>query len=213
MRRELLIPLLFDVIIPLAGYYALRFLGIRAFTALILAALPTVFFQLHQIIKHRKADFLALFILAIIALSVAASFITGSARFMLAKSGWVTAIIGLSFLGSLLLKRPFAFTIAKNLLVRFKIPEDHLNTLWGTESRFRRGWNVSTIIWGAGMLINAVLLVYMAYAFPVDRVPLLAAVLHGGTFIILQMITNSYLRKQGIWKLVFSNATRKHEES
>lgn len=204
MRRTLLVPLLFDIALPIVGYYGLRFIGVRSFMALILAALPTLLYQLFQIIKHRKADFLALFILGIIALSIAASFITGNGRFMLAKSGWVTGIVGLSFISSLLLRKPFAFIIAKNLLARFQIPEQHLDSLWLNETRFRKAWNISTVIWGAGMLLNACLLVYMAYALPIDKVPLLAALLHGGTFLILQIITNKYLERLGIWKLVFA---------
>lgn len=209
--REMGFPLLFGVVIPLARYYGLRAVGVKAFPALMLGALPTIGFELYQIIKHRKTDFLALFLSAILAFSVAMSFVTGSARFMLAKGGWFTGAIGGSFLVSLLLRKPFAFTIARNLLQRVKISQHHLDVLWESMPRFRRVWRMSTVIWGVGTLFNAVILVVMAYSLPIDIVPILDAMLHIVTFVALQIITNVYYKQQGIWKLIFHTDLKKYE--
>ena len=54
-----------------------------------------------------------------------------------------------------------------------------------------------------GILLNAVIVVLMAYALPVDMVPILNAVVHLIIFVALQVATNIYYKKQGIWKLVF----------
>lgn len=89
-----------------------------------------------------------MFMLAILGISVALAFITGSARFMLAKAGFFTAIIGGGFFASLLYKKPIVYTIAAYLLHRMKVSEDHLEELWTKVPRFRRVWRVSTIIWG-----------------------------------------------------------------
>lgn len=203
MRREMLLPLLFDIALPLAGYYGFRLLGFTAFTALILGILPTVAYQLYQAIKNKAIDFLALFILGIIIISIAGSFLSGSPRFMLAKSGWVTGIIGLGFWISLFFQKPVAFTIAKSLLNRSPLLEMNLDTVWENEPEFQWSWKVVTVIWGGGTLLNAIALIYMAYALPVDSVPLLASVLHVITFLVLQLVTNIYLARRGIWKFIF----------
>lgn len=195
---------LFDMLIPIASFYGLRAMGLHAFEALILGSLPTIAFVLYKIIKHQKVDMLALLVLAVMAFSVVMSFVTGSARFMLAKGGWFMGFVGVSFLVSLFLKKPFAFTITCSLLQRAKISGQHLDKLWSSLPRFRHVWRVSTIIWGTGFLCKAIVLVVMAYSLPVDLVPVLDAVLHIVAFVALQLITHMYYQQQGIWKLIFN---------
>ena len=65
--RKVLIPLLFDLIIPVAGFYGLRKLGLSAFPALLLSGAPTAGFTLYHMLKHKKIDFLALLVLATMA--------------------------------------------------------------------------------------------------------------------------------------------------
>ena len=204
LLRELGIPLLFDVVMPIAAYYGLRVAGVGAFLALVLGALPTGGFAMYQIVKHRKADFLALFVLAILVGSVAMSFVAGSARFMLAKESWFMGAIGAGFLGSLLLRRPFAFTIARDLFQRVWASDNDWDSLWERVPRFRRVWRMSTVIWGVGTLLDAAILAVMAYTLPIDLVPVLGSVLHLGSFVALQVITHVYYKRQGVWELLFS---------
>lgn len=203
LLRSLSLPLAFSIIYPLALYYGLRAINVNAFMALLIGALPIVGFQLYQLIKKGKIDLLGMLMLFILGLSVAIAFITGSARFMLAKAGFFTAIIGLGFLVSLFLKRPVVYTIAAYLLERMKISKEHLESLWVGVPKFRRVWRISTVIWGAGILLNAAIILLMAYLMPIDTVPALNAVVNLVIFVVLQIATNVYYRKQGIWKLVF----------
>ncbi len=202
--RNLGFPILFSIVYPLAVYYGLRALGVNAFSALLIGALPILGFQLYQMIKKRKIDFLVIFTLAILGFSVAMTFITGNARFMLAKGGFFTAVIGSGFLASLLFKRPLVFTIAAYLLQQMKVSKNHLNALWTSVPNFRHVWRISTVIWGVGILLNAVIVVLMAYFLPIDTVPVLNAVVNFMIFILLQVITSVYYKRQGIWKLVFN---------
>ncbi|WPP51941.1 VC0807 family protein [Catalinimonas niigatensis] len=197
--------LLFDMLIPIASFYGLRAMGVHAFVALMLGSLPTIGFVLYQIIRHQKVDMLALLVLAVMAFSVAMSFATGSARFMLARGGGVVGLVGSGFLVSLFLKKPLAFTITRSLLQRAKITGQHLDKLWNSLPHFRHVWRISTIIWGVGFLGKAVVLVVMAYSLPVDVVPVLDTVLHIVTFVALQIITHIYYQQQGIWKLIFNH--------
>lgn len=211
LMGEMGLLLLFDMFIPIASFYGLRAMGVHAFAALILGALPTTGFVLYQIIKHQKVDMLALLVLAVMAFSVAMSFVTGSARFMLAKGGWFMGFVGSGFLVSLFLKKPLAFTITRSLLQRAKISGQHLDELWNSLPRFRHVWRISTFIWGVGFLCKAAVLVVMAYSLPIDVVPVLDTVLHIVTFVALQIITNVYYQQQGIWKLIFHTDLKKYE--
>ena len=63
-------------------------------------------------------------------------------------------------------------------------------------------WQVTTVIWGAAFLLDAALRVVMAYALPVNDVPALAGVLWLITFLLLQIITNVYLSRSGLWPIL-----------
>jgi|GEM_PF-4176248 len=43
----------------------------------------------------------------------------------------------------------------------------------------------------------------MAYTLSIDWFPVVGGILHIGTFIILQVITNMYCNQKNVWQLVF----------
>jgi hypothetical protein len=51
-------------------------------------------------------------------------------------------------------------------------------------------------------MADAVLRVLMAYALPVDEVPGLSGALWPVTFVVLQVITNIYYHRAGLWPLL-----------
>ncbi|WP_409496972.1 TetR family transcriptional regulator [Amycolatopsis sp. cmx-11-12] len=118
------------IVVSVAGYYALRGLGMDVLPALALGALPTVLFLLYPAILLRKIDTLAIFVLIIFAVSVSVSFITGSPRFTLARSK--------------LAKSPWAEPLRAA----------DWNDLWPRHRWFRRAWRVATVLWGAGLLAD-----------------------------------------------------------
>jgi hypothetical protein len=63
-------------------------------------------------------------------------------------------------------------------------------------------WRVTTLIWGAAFLLDAAVRVVMAYALPVNDVPALAGALWLVTFLLLQIITNVYLSRSGLWPIL-----------
>jgi hypothetical protein len=203
LLRNLAVPLAFSIVYPLVIYYGLRALGINAFTALILGAVPIVGYQLYQLLRKRQLDVPAGCVLAVLAFSIGMAFITGEERFMLAKAGFFTAVIAGGFLVTLFLNKPVAYTIAAYLLKRMEVPEAHLDFLWNSEPGYRRVWRISTLVWGLGILFNAAIILAMAYLLPVDIVPVLNTIVNFMVFVVLQLVTQYYYRKKGIWKLVF----------
>jgi hypothetical protein len=79
--------------------------------------------------------------------------------------------------------------------------------LWELHPRFRRMWQVTTLIWGAAFLLDAAVRVVMAYALPVNDVPALAGALWLVTFLLLQIITNVYLSRSGLWPILRGHQT------
>jgi|GEM_PF-6102368 len=128
--RKLLVPMLFDFVILIAGFYVLRECGFSAFVALILGGAPTVVFTIYEMWKYRKIDFIAMMVLFSMIVGVATTLWTGSIRFMLAKEGLLAATIGLFFLASLLINRPLAFTIARDLFNRIHGRGNNWDSLW-----------------------------------------------------------------------------------
>jgi len=195
---------LLEIVVPLAGYYVLRGFGLEALPALALCALPTVVFVLYRAIRRRSIDTLAIFVLAIFAVSVGVSFVTGSPRFMLAKAGWVTGVIGAGFLVSLLFSRPLAFGMGRSMVAKSRFADTlritEWDDLWPRHAWFRRAWRVATVLWGVALLADAAGRVLMAYALPVDAVPVLGTALYVVPFVAVQVLQHLYFRRVGLWR-------------
>lgn len=82
--------------------------------------------------------------------------------------------------------------------------------LWDTDPHFRRIWHVTTVIWGAALILDAAARVTIAYPLPLDVVPGLADSLCLVAFLALQVITNIYLARTGLWNT--PRPTPQHDE-
>lgn len=207
MRRSLAggaVTLVMDLVVPVAVYYLLRAAGLEPLPALALAGAPTVAFLVAQTIRRRRIDALGVFVLALVVACIAVSLVTGSPRFLLAKAGVFTGLIGLWFLATLLLARPLPFTLARVMLQRTPagaaLRTGSWDDIWEHDAWFRRAWRVDTVIWSIGLLADAAVRVVMAYAFPVDVVRAMSAALWALTFVALQVAQHVYFTRIGLWR-------------
>jgi hypothetical protein len=195
--------LVFDIGAPTGLYYALHGAGLSNLAALSIAAvLPALAAVCKLVVKHR-VDAVALVVLATIVLTVVLSLVAHNPRFLLARDGLITALWGFWFIATVRGSRPAAFLFARPLMEGRKVfgtrPWDWL---WETDARFRRIWRISTVIWGAGMLADAVIRVVMAYSLPVEVVPALGGALWPVTFLLIQVVTNIYYRRAGLYRIL-----------
>jgi hypothetical protein len=79
--------------------------------------------------------------------------------------------------------------------------------LWDSVPRFRRIWRICTVIWGCALLVDAAIRVAMAYTLPIGLVPALSGALWPVTFIGLQVITNIYFYRAGLWSILRRHST------
>jgi intracellular septation protein A len=191
-----------DLVLPLVTYYALRAFGTSVWTALVIPSLLTGLLILIRWAWSCRIDALSAFVLATVAVSAAVSAWSGNPRFLLARGALFTAVTAAVFLVSLLIRRPFAFSLARGLIERSQIQTADWDHLWHTQAPFRRAWQMCTAIWGVGLLINAVILTIFAYQLPIDTVPAAASALRIGTFIVLQIVTNLDLNRRRIWTML-----------
>ena len=123
--------------------------------------------------RERTVDKISLFTLSLLAAGALASLITGSPRWLLAKGGVYTGIIGVWLLWTLRGR-----TIAFEGILTFQRTTETVEAWeanWRDSPEFRHVMRAVTGIWGLGFLLEAGIRVTLAYTLPVDTVPIVTA--------------------------------------
>jgi hypothetical protein len=203
-RAGLLVArLVFDVGAPVGLYYALRGLGLSSLVALSAGAAASGLSAGWTLARRRRADGVALVVLATMLASIAVSAVAHDPRFLLAREGVITGLWGVWFVGSVWTRRPAAFAFTRPLLEgRRAFAAGNWDALWAAEPAFRRIWRVSSALWAAGLLADGVARVVMSYTLPVAVVPALGGALWPATFILLQLVTNVYYHAAGLYRIL-----------
>src|SRR5882757_9922693 len=98
--RPLLITLLLDIAPPLVAYYGLRAVGTSEYVALLSATVLSGLRVVHGVVKSRRLDPFAIYLLLTFGLSLAVGLATSDARLILVGNTFVNGLGGLFFLGS-----------------------------------------------------------------------------------------------------------------
>ncbi|MBJ7610559.1 MAG: hypothetical protein JF887_14210 [Candidatus Dormibacteraeota bacterium] len=188
---------------PIALYYVLHGAGVSDLVALGAAAIPPALGATYKLVTQRRLDGVAVFVVATMAASLVISVIAHSPRFLLAKDGLITGLWGAWFVASVGARRPAAFFFSRPLLEgRKSFTAGSWDVLLDQDPDFRRIWRVASVMWGAGLLVDAVVRVVMAYALPVAVVPGLGGALYPVTFVVLQVVTNVYYHRSGLYRIL-----------
>ncbi|GAB3954461.1 VC0807 family protein [Streptomyces sparsus] len=201
-RRAFVITVVCDIVLPVGLYYLLRAAGTSEIPALLLSGAAPALHALYSAVRHRRLDAIGVFAVSLLAVSAAASLLTADPRIALARNGLFTALVGLWLLVTLFTSRPFTYQALRALLPGRK---PLLERLWTTDPGFRRVWRALTVLWGVGLLCDAVLRVVMAYTLPVDSVPALDGILYAVSWIGLQVITQIALFRTGTLAKIFGD--------
>jgi intracellular septation protein A len=199
-RLQGFLLLLLDMAGPIVAFYIFRSLGYSSFLSLLLSAVIPGLSTVYQVVRTRHLDPLAIFMMGITVVSALASLIGGDPRFLLAKDGWVTAIAGAWLLATTKANPPVVFMFARPLM------EGHIgpgganwDVMWKKLPGFRRIWRVASVIWGVATILDAGVRFVFAYTLPVDTVPALNGIQYAVLFVVLQIATNIYYFRAGLY--------------
>jgi hypothetical protein len=137
-------------------------------TALLLSSLPPIIWSLLQLVWSRKLDVIGLLVIAGIAATLVATLLGGSPRLLLVRESFITGIFGLVFLGSLWLPRPLLFYLAKATVAKEGMAGDQFDGKWSIPG-FRHTFYLMTVVWGVGLIAQAVLQVILAFALSIEQ--------------------------------------------
>ncbi|GAA5118136.1 VC0807 family protein [Pseudonocardia adelaidensis] len=162
---SMFLGLFWDIGLSLVAYYGLRALGASPYVALLGGTVTAGLRIAYVWLRTRRFDGFAAFMLAEFGVGLGFALMTGDARFLVAKESFSTAVAGLIFLGTCAFGRPMIWHAA----ARFRpAHRGELDRLWRHSPGFRRTFRMLTAGWGAGMLVEAVARVVVAYTLPVD---------------------------------------------
>lgn len=175
-RLSLLLPMIIDFGLPLVVYYGLRAAGVDQWWSLLLSAVVPAVVVIARFVRSRKVDYLALFVLSIVALSVGVSALTGDPRTMLIRDAWgglFGGLLGVWLLASVWVGRPALMYLIRAFVLTKVGPEGlrKWEDKWETDPAFRHGLRVITFVWGCASVINVVVTLLAAYLLPLDLAP------------------------------------------
>ncbi|MGK4585687.1 VC0807 family protein [Kitasatospora sp. HPMI-4] len=177
-RRQLIRSLVFELGIPLGGYYLLHGLGMSQWAALTVSGLLVLPWLALGMARRRRIEVMPVFTLLLLVVGALMSLVTGDPRTLLIRDSWLIGVLGLWVLGTLPTRRPFMLTTSRSV-VAAKIGEDGAQEWlrnWDRDPAFRRHIRVLTAVWGSGFTLDAVVRVVLACTLPVDAVPLVSTV-------------------------------------
>jgi hypothetical protein len=175
-RFALLLPMIIDFGLPLVVFYGLRAAGVDQWWSLLLSAVAPAAVVVVRFVRSRRVDYLALFVLSVVALSVGISAMTGDPRTMLIRDAWgglLGGLIGIWLLASVRFGRPALMYLIRAFVLT-KVGPDGLRSWenrWHTDPAFRHGLRVITFVWGCASVVNVVVTLLAAYLLPLDLAP------------------------------------------
>ncbi|GAB4588239.1 VC0807 family protein [Nocardia sp. IFM 10818] len=193
---RLLAPIIRDLAVPVAAYFLLKALGYSDFLALLLGAVCSAMIVVVEAVRARRIDPLAAIVLGGFVIGLIGSMISGDARTLIIRDSFGTAAVGLAFLVSAVISRPLTYVAARKFLAT--TDPAHLPAM---EEAYRTVASVSrthirlSVMWGAGLLGEAVLRIVLAYRLPVSTMAWLSSVLMVATMSVLMAVNIRTVKK------------------
>jgi hypothetical protein len=155
-------------VLTLVAYQVLLSQHVSSVRALLSTALIPAVWTVGSVARTRRVDALGALSLLLIALGIAASLISGNARFILIKNSFLTDLFGLVFLGSFLLPRPLLFYFGRQFAAGGDPPRiARWEGLWQYAS-FRHGMRLMTAVWGIGFVLESAARVALVFVLSVS---------------------------------------------
>lgn len=174
-------------VVPLAVYYSVRPHLSGDAAALMIAGIPAAAWVVLQWIRQRRLDPIGSIVLFGFVAGVIASVALGGSAFVLkVRDSAFTCLFGLACIASLFRAKPVMFYIGRALSAGNDPAKlAAYDELW-TMPTAPRAFRIITVVWGAGLIGEAVARVILAITLPTGTFlavsPVLAGVVIGGCF-------------------------------
>ncbi|WP_020498019.1 VC0807 family protein [Sciscionella marina] len=186
----------FDILAPLGSYYVLHAFGVSDVIALTAGGLIAGLRAVYTVIRDRKIDGFAVFVLSMFALGLGMAFVTGDPRFVLAKDSFGMGFAGLVMLGSCLLGKPFTYYSGKRF---YKGGTPEAVAEWEERYRTLPAFRINlvrvAVIWGIGLVAIAAIVIALVYQLPIATMVTVSNVVHIGGILVLILITRKLVMR------------------
>ncbi len=164
--------------------------------ALVASSAPPIVWSVIEFARRRRIDAVSVLVLSGIALSLLAFIGGGGARFLQMREKLVTVSIGLVFLGSAAIGRPLIYYLARAGLQRRGSSELAGFEAMRDDVYFRRTMTLMTVVWGVGLLLDAIVAVALIFTLSIHNYLIAAPVVGYGTMGSLGLWTWWFARRQ-----------------
>jgi len=208
--RSLLPSILVNGVLVYLIYTLLKsYTSVSDLVALLLSSVPALISEIVTIIRNRQLDVLGIIVLAFIAISAVVSFIGGDPKLLLIRESFLTAVLGVVSIVSLLFPRPIWFYIIRYFATGndpAKAPA--FNSRWQSPA-FRRYIRIITVVWGIVYLVEFPARVFMVYHLSIQQYLAIGPIVFYGVTFAVIAFTIAYARRM-ISRLM---AMRQREEA
>jgi hypothetical protein len=183
--KHLVPTLLTDIVAPVGAYYALHAAGANDWVALLGGTVVSGALLVGAAVRTRRVDVFSGFMLGMFGVGLVTSFLTGNVMFMVLKASLVSGLIGVAFLVSALVGRPLTYLAMR----RAAGDAAALDAKYAAIPRFRQALQTISVVWGIGLVAEAVVRGVLAYQLPVSAMVGLSTVLTVGTTGVLLLVS------------------------
>ncbi|UNO40797.1 VC0807 family protein [Streptomyces sp. MST-110588] len=163
------VPILLDIVVPAVLYLGLKRLGVSDFWALTVAGVSTGVTTLINTIRRRRMDFVGILVVLEIALTVALLFVTDDPRVVAVKPSFYTAFTGVFLWVTCFVGRPVVYQAAAPMATKGDpAREIAYDRAWVESREFRSRERVMTAAFGAMLIAEAALRVFVVYRYSVQ---------------------------------------------
>jgi hypothetical protein len=163
--------------------------------ALIASSASPIVWSLIEFARRRRVDFISMFVLAGIALSLLAMLGGGSVKFLQLRERLVTGVIGLAFVVSALIRRPLVYEFARASMKRNQSAELAQFEAHRDDPGFRRVMTTLTMVWGLGLMAEASLAAVLVWNLTVKQYLIAGPIVGYGVAGCLALWTWLYVKR------------------
>ncbi|MFJ7217904.1 VC0807 family protein [Amycolatopsis sp. NPDC098790] len=189
MSRPLFALLIWDVGLPLVAYYGLRLSGQSEQVSLLAGAGFAAARLVFVAVRRRSFDGFAALLAAILALSL----VTGDAKFLLVKESFGTGAAALVVLAACFTRTPLLLTAVRAGAGEAR--RARIDRLCAESPGFAASFRFMSVVWGLGLLAEALLRIPLVYLVSPDVMTALSTVLLVATVTALSLWTVGYANR------------------